>query len=227
MEWRSQPAGALRAQRPETPKHSAADPRYPRQVSAVQRGFPKTAWPRLVPQLEQGLSAVGGHQWPPSQEEALKHLRGIASAMPQLIQRISPFPFLNSALSWFALTLTVENSFLKVNAQWVLLPRFPQWFLYTVMDLLQCLNGRVAQREGSHVPCLPGEGKVLARSLAFWAALHTPLLFENIVTRSPWETNNPCIEQCCLKVSPNRFWWKNLVFNDFWESFQNVFFKTI
>lgn len=143
--------------------NSAADPRYPRQVSAVQGGFPKMAWPRLLPQLEQGLSAVGGHQRPPSQEEALKHLRGIASAMPQLIQRISRFPFLHSALSCSALTLTIENAFLKVNAQWVLLPRLPQWFLSTVMDLLQCLNGRVAQREGSHVPCLPGEGKVLAR----------------------------------------------------------------
>lgn len=90
---------ALRAQHPETPKHSAADPRYPRRVSVVQGGFPKRAQLRLVPQLQQGLSAVGGHQWPPSQEEALKHLLGIASAMPQLIQRMSPVPFLNSALS--------------------------------------------------------------------------------------------------------------------------------
>ena len=60
VEWRSQPAGALRPQHLETPKHSEADLCYPWQVSAVQGGFPKRAWPRLVPQLQQRLSPVRG-----------------------------------------------------------------------------------------------------------------------------------------------------------------------
>lgn len=174
--------------------------------SAFQKG-PGLGWSHGYAkgflQSEAG-AAIGSHL---PRRKPLKHLPGTVPTVPQLIQLIAPFPFLNSALSWIALTLTVEKSFLKVNAQqFLLLPRPPQRFLHSVMALLQFLKGRAVQHKGSQVPCLSGEGKVLARSVAFSAALHTSVGFsEKIVTsctHSPWETNNPYIEQCCLKVSP-------------------------